>query len=427
MGASWGFIWAGIYVQTSAMALTELTINALGPKGDGIHQNSRGRVFVERTVPGDRVKARLERDSMGLSRGEVIEVMQPSRFRMKAPCPHYEACGNCTLQHINEGFYRNWKKELVGESFAKVGLLPRRWIPPVFLPGANRRRATFSARRTGKKIHFGYYRRRSKLLTDIDTCLIADPRILEFKKAFAPHLPSLLKAEETLDVFVQLVGDQVDVVLTGNAVSPKVLSEIGITRLSVRATEKDEPRILFQKTPITTKFGSLKVELPPGAFLQPTLAGEKALTDAVLAALPAKGRFADLFSGSGTFTGPLSARGPVEAFESTPSAVRALSKAGIRAFRRDLFRQPLRREELRRYDAVVFDPPRAGCEAQAEALAQSGVPVVVGVSCNPATLARDARILADGGYWLQSLQLVDQFLFSHHVEVVAVFTKKRRR
>jgi 23S rRNA (uracil1939-C5)-methyltransferase len=172
----------------------------------------------------------------------------------------------------------------------------------------------------------------------------------------------------------------------------------------------------------------LDVALPPLAFLQPTEAGAAALVEAVLELLPASGKFADLFAGSGTFTGPMLTRGSVDAYESGAAAVRALEKAKgtlpLKAFRRDLDREPLKREEANRYDAIVFDPPRAGAAEQAKAFASAKTPLLVAISCNPATFARDARILVDGGYRLDSVKVIDQFTFSHHVELVAGFSKR---
>jgi 23S rRNA (uracil1939-C5)-methyltransferase len=177
-------------------------------------------------------------------------------------------------------------------------------------------------------------------------------------------------------------------------------------------------------------FGALTVAPPPLGFLQPTPAGEAALVAAVMEALPPSGRFADLFAGSGTFTGPMLARGLVDAFENSAPTIRMLDEAKgnlpLKAIGRDLYREPLTRAEAERYDAIVFDPPRAGAEAQAHELAPAATPVLVGVSCNPTSFARDARILVDGGYRLENVQVIDQFTFSHHVELVAVFSKRRR-
>jgi 23S rRNA (uracil1939-C5)-methyltransferase len=181
---------------------------------------------------------------------------------------------------------------------------------------------------------------------------------------------------------------------------------------------------------LRARFGDLDIALPPLAFLQPTQAGEDALVESVMALLPRAGNFADFFSGCGTFTGPMLGRGAVDAYDSVGPAIRALDKAKgdkpLKAIRRDLFLSPLRRDEANRYDAIVFDPPRAGAQEQVRALASGRVPLLVGVSCNPASFARDARILVDGGYRLDSVRVIDQFTWSHHVELVAAFIKRPR-
>jgi 23S rRNA (uracil1939-C5)-methyltransferase len=203
--------------------------------------------------------------------------------------------------------------------------------------------------------------------------------------------------------------------------------ELAIDRVSWRATLGYPPEIMIERRPLHARFGALDVALPPLGFLQPTPAGEAALVAAVMDALPPAGRFADLFAGSGTFAGPMLARGAVDVYENVAPTIAALDAATgdlpLKAIRRDLYREPLTRDEAERYDAIVFDPPRAGAEAQVAVLAASTVPVLVGVSCNPVTFARDARILVDGGYRLDSVQVIDQFTFSHHVELVAAFSK----
>lgn len=184
---------------------------------------------------------------------------------------------------------------------------------------------------------------------------------------------------------------------------------------------------MLEVSPLRAKFGALDVALPALAFLQPTTAGEAALVDAVMELLPRAGKFADLFAGCGTFSGPMLERGPVDAYENASSAVRALEKSKgtkpLKAIERDLFRQPLQPVEANRYDAIVFDPPRAGAQEQAKALAASQVPRLIAVSCDPGSFARDARILVDGGYRLESVKVIDQFTWSHHVELVACFTR----
>lgn len=376
-------------------------IQKLGAQGDGV---TRSNQYIEGAIPGDEVTAKFHKTFDGVSRGEILQIIKPSTNRQAAPCVHYDKCGNCTVQHLTPSYYRRWKMETVRDAFERQGLRPIKWLPPVFLGSHNRRRATFTAVKSGGKVKFGYFRRRSQEIVEIDSCLVVHPKILEAKKQIQPLLVNILKEHEPLDIAFQLVNDKVDIVAKG--------------------LEK-------YRNKLTAEFGNLRVPLPPAAFLQPTLEGEKALVDAVMQALPKKGKFADLFSGCGTFTGAMLQRGPVDAFEAEADAFNALTKSigtnPLRVFRRDLFRQPLRKDNLNRYDAIVFDPPRAGCVDQALRMAESKVGMLIGVSCNPATFARDARSLCDGGYWLQSLQVFDQFLWSHHVEVVGIFTKKKKR
>jgi 23S rRNA (uracil1939-C5)-methyltransferase len=425
------------------MAGTVLRIDALGPKGDGIHEDQRSRVYVDRALPGETVRADIRRGDDGVTRGELIEVVTPSADRVAAPCPNYDVCGGCTMQHAGEAFYREWKVEIVRDALRKKSLTPRLWRAPVFVPGGTRRRATFAAYKKNSRVTLGYYRRRSHQVTDIKTCLVAEPALMELRAKLAPLLAPILQDSKAIDVFVQRVGGKVELALTG-AVGKKgkpdlpvreaiaaLAHEAKIARVSWRPREKGEREdveVILTIEPLRAQFGALDVALPPLAFLQPTQPGEAALVDAVMELLPASGKFADLYCGCGTFTGPMLARGAVDASDSTEAAIRALNKASrdlpLRATRRDLDRDPLMREEADRYDAIVFDPPRAGAANQAKALALSKVPLVVAVSCNPATFARDARTLVDGGYRLDSVKVIDQFTWSHHVELVAGFVKR---
>lgn len=420
-----------------------LPIHELGPKGDGVHLSQRGRIYIDRALPGDSVEVDIRADDEGVLRGDLLRVVKSSPHRVAAPCPNYEVCGGCTLQHAEETFYRQWKLGIVRDALQRRGLKPKVWRDPVFLPAGDRRRATFAAFKRNNRVTLGYFRRRSHNVTEIASCLIADPSIMELRTRLALELVPILQEGKSADIFIQTVSGRFEIAITGpigTKGTPDLLlrqalahlaRQVGVDRISWRARERETLDVMIETRPLIAKFGALDVALPPTAFLQPTKAGETALAEAVMELLPGKGKFADLFSGCGTFTGPMLERGPVDAYESVEPAVRALFKAkGPRtpkAFRRDLFRNPLRRDEANRYDAIVFDPPRAGAQEQAKALAAGKVPLLVGVSCNPATFARDARILVDGGYWLQSLKVIDQFTWSHHVELVASFTKRRSR
>jgi len=196
-------------------------------------------------------------------------------------------------------------------------------------------------------------------------------------------------------------------------------------------------RVIERRAPIL-RMGRAEVSPPPGAFLQATEAGEEALAASVCRALAGARKIADLFAGAGTFTLRLAENARVHAVDFEETSLAALIKAArataglqdVTIERRDLFRRPLDASELAACDAVVFDPPRAGAEAQAKALAGSAVRLVVAVSCSAETFARDARILIDGGYAIGPVTPLDQFRFSPHVELLAAFRRppaKRRR
>jgi len=421
----------------------EIRIDALGPKGDGISDSKRGRVYVDRALPGDTVRADIKRGDDGMLRGAIVALVAPSPHRVKAPCPNYDVCGGCTVQHADEGFYREWKVAIVRDALKRKGLNPKSWGAPVFVPPATRRRATFNAHKHNGRVTLGYFRRRTHRVTEIRQCLVAEPTIMALREKLAPLLAPILTEGKDADIFIQTIGGRFELAITGpvgKKGKPDLPVREGIAELAHKADlnriswrgrergERDDIEVMIERHPLMAKFGALDVALPPLAFLQPTAAGEAALVAAVMERLPASGKFADLFSGSGTFSGPMLARGSVDAYESGAAAVRALEKAKaglpLKAFRRDLDREPLKREEANRYDAIVFDPPRAGAANQAKALASAKTPVLVAVSCNPATFARDARLLVDGGYTLDSVTVIDQFTWSHHVELVAGFAKR---
>ena len=420
----------------------DLLIHELGPKGDGVHRSQGGAVYVDRALPGDRIQATVRRGDDGVLRGDLLRLIKASPHRVAAPCPNYTVCGGCTLQHAKDEFYRHWKVDIVRDALRSKGLKPRVWRDPVFLPAGDRRRATFTAYKKNNIVALGHYRRRAHHVTDIASCLVADPVIMAMRERLTAWLAPILQDGKPAMAFIQAINGQLDIVITGpvgktgkpdpqtREAMTRLARDSNVNRIAWRAHPDDSAEVIVELSPLRARFGDLDVILPPLAFLQPTQAGEDALVASVMELLPRTGKFADLFSGCGTFTGPMLARGAVDAYESVGPAVRALDKAKgtrpLKAIRRDLFVNPLRRDEANRYDAIVFDPPRAGAQAQVRTLASSKAPLLVGVSCNPATFARDARVLVDGGYRLDSVRVVDQFTWSHHVELVAAFTKRLR-
>ena len=397
------------------------TIARLGHLGDGV---ADGPVYASQVLPGEVVDGTLTGDRL-----TDIRIVTPSVHRVRPPCAHARTCGGCLMQHASDDFVAQWKLGIVKGALAGQGLdAPFR--PIITSAAQSRRRATLTARRTKAGNLIGFHARGSDLLVDVPQCQLLHPDLM----ATLPALTTLTRVvgsrttELSFQITRTLAGP--DVVITGGKPLDAALrldlarmaETFGLSRLTC-----DGEVIALRAAPMQ-RFGRALVAPPPGAFLQATEDGEKALLRSISDALTGPMRkIADLFAGVGTFALPLAERAEVHAVEGDAAMVAALEKGWrgaeglkrVTAEARDLFRRPLEPDELRGFDGVVIDPPRAGAEAQTAALAASRVPVIAAVSCNPVTFARDARVLVAAGYRLDWVQVVDQFRWSSHVELVA--------
>jgi 23S rRNA (uracil1939-C5)-methyltransferase len=407
--------------------IREVEIARLGHRGDGV--DAAGEVFVPFALPGE-----LSRGAVEGGRMEAPEIVRPSPRRVTPPCPRFGECGGCTLQHASDAFLAGWKRDRIAEALTARGIEGMEILPTVTSPPRSRRRAAFSGRRTKKTVTLGFHARGEVRVVDISPCLLLDPLLVEALPALAELVPfaASRKGEARIAATVSEVG--LDVEIGG-----KPLDGPSRARLATLAGRMGWARLSWEgetlalARPPAQDFEGVRVVPPPGGFLQATREGEAMLRAAVVEAVGDAAHIADLFSGCGTFALPLARRAEVLAVESDAAALTALDAgwraAGgalkqVRTETRDLFRRPLLPDELKRFDAVVIDPPRAGARAQSEALARSAVPRIAAVSCDPATFARDARILIDGGYVLDWVRPVDQFLWSGHVELAAAFRRR---
>ena len=335
---------------------------------------------------------------------------------------------------MSDEAYAAWKVGLVQGALTRVGLGDATMEQLSRTPPAARRRARFAALKRGKRVWFGFNERQSHRLADLEECPVMLPRLFALIEPLRALLLSVLPDGGGCDVIATDLEGGIDLVLVGprsldRAARERLVAfgDVSVARISWQPDDRGVPEPVAHRRPVAVRFAGLPVTPPPGAFLQASAEGEAALVAAVMENIGEAKRVADLFAGLGTFSVPLAQRAAVHAVEGDAPALAALNKAAgalrLTTERRDLFENPLTAKELARFDAVVFDPPRAGAAAQAQALAASKVPLVVAVSCNPATFARDARTLADGGYTLTRVYPVDQFLWSAHVEVVGVFTR----
>lgn len=407
-----------------------LRIERLGAQGDGVTSTSAGPVYVPLTLPGDRVEAAFED---GADRGDLVRVVEPSPDRVAPPCPHFGTCGGCALQHASDAFLAAWKREQVVAALAARGLADVTVAQTLTSPPASRRRAVLSARRTKKTVQVGYHGRGDPTLVPIDTCPLLHPDLLAALPMIRELTPLAASRKAEIRVTATLSEAGLDLAVAGakpldvglRAAAAKFAEEADLARLCW-----DDEVVALRRPPLQT-FGVARVAPPPGGFLQATKHGETALTAIVLEAAKDARRTVDLYAGCGTFSLPLAARTEVLAVEGDAALLGALDRGwreatGLKLLRtetRNLTTRPLLAAELNGMDLAVFDPPRAGAANQAPELAKSDIPVIVGISCNPATFARDARVLVDGGYRLESVAPVDQFRWSPHVELAAVFRR----
>ncbi|MFO1015590.1 MAG: class I SAM-dependent RNA methyltransferase [Caulobacteraceae bacterium] len=415
--------------QGSTAKLETFTIEAVGAQGDGV---AAGPVHIPLTLPGETVTALRQGQ-----RAELQDIVTASPDRRDPPCRHFGVCGGCALQHWEMNAYLAWKQDQVRRVLARERL-ETEIAPIIATPAGSRRRLALHARAVKGGAAVGFKERRSWALAPISECPIADPKLVaalpELAKLARPFLEHP-KSAPTLHVTLTETGLDIDV--TGVERKSGGLSADARMRAAEAAQGADFARvtlageIVYQARTPRVRVGPASVALPPGSFLQAAAQAEVAMAELVLEGVKGAERLADLFCGVGAFTFRLAGQGTVLAMDSAAEAIAALKGAissapglkGITAEARDLERRPLLAEDLKKIEAVVFDPPRAGAAEQARQIAKSAAPVAVAVSCNPATFARDARLLVDGGFVLEKVTPVDQFLWSPHIELVAVFRR----
>jgi len=413
-----------------------LDILEIGARGDGVAELDGQRYFVPFTLPAETVEAE-PRDKRGEGIAcDLIEVLAPSRHRETPPCAHFGVCGGCALQHWRRDIYTSWKVDLIKRALQQRGVDAPPFLPPLACEPAERRRVDIVLRRQGRRVLAGFHERASQKVVDVGTCVIAGPAVnaalAPLRRAMAGVLPDGTAADavvnETdggLDVLVR-PHKRLNLTLPLREALVSLAGEANFARLSWGDRATADP-VVTRKAPLLI-LGDATVEPPPGAFLQATKRAEITMRAAVTAWTGEAGHVADLFAGVGSLT--LGRPGRLSLFESDKPAVAAIDAAARRiggnrvtAHRRDLFRNPLMAGELKAFDAVVLDPPRVGAVAQCGELAQSDVERIVYASCDPGSFARDLRTLQEGGYRLEKLMPIDQFLWSAHVELIALLSK----
>lgn len=419
-------------------------IERMGGQGHGVLTKDDARYYVPFTVPGDRVAAKVgeERGDGFAAWVSVLEASGPDR--VEAPCLHFGACGGCALQHWAETPYRDWKRDKLVAALARRDFENPTVGDLVSVPDQSRRRAEFIARRVKDKVLLGFHEAQTRKIVDLQTCLVLRPALVAILPQLRAMMLPVLGDGWAVDLKVTETETGLDVLITGKLKMrvqerielSKAAKQIGLGRLSFRFDMRSEPEMLYQgEQAPRVAFGATAVTLAPGGFLQATLEAEQAMADFALEALKDSKRIADLFSGCGAFALRLAAAGKsVWAVDADKPAIAALAAAAkgfagkVTASARDLERQPLSRAELKKLDALVIDPPRAGAKAQVQQIAEAAKAgeapaLIVMASCDSSSFARDARVLADAGYRLERAVPIDQFRWSPHLEIVSLFRR----
>lgn len=389
-------------------------------------------VFVPKSCAGDVLEVTLTQQTKEFARGQIEKVLEASADRTQAPCPHFADCGGCSLQQLTDQAYRAFKNRVLADALAHAGFggFP---AEVTFLPAPTRRRVEFKTLHSKTGLKLAYHGLRSHQLVAVDSCLILEPSLQALLAPLTNALNELPFSESLSGVSLTVLGKQIDMVLEMSAPAPHsqaltaLAQRLGISRISIQ--QGKTLHSVPAPTPVSIMLGRYAIALPPRSFLQATDAGHAWLTEFVLTHLQGAKRVADLFCGIGTYSVPLSENASVQAFEIQGEAIATLNAAAkahslnLRTQARDLFQQPLSATDLRAYDAVVLNPPRAGAKAQVEEIAASKLSRVVMISCNPASFARDAKTLKNAGFSLTSAAGLDQFVFSPHLEIAAAFTR----
>lgn len=405
--------------------MVKVKISTVKAKGDGLCRVDGRDVYIPFVWNDEEVELKPTRNGFNLDK-----IVIPSEVRIKPVCPYYTKCGGCRLQHINNETYLKFKLDTLINTLRQKGLdCPVNDI--VTLPLGIRRRAEFASVCAGKSHWFGFNGLKSKEIIAVNHCVLLAS---EINKAI-PAIKSMV-SNFSGDVFVTSADNGLDILLTGKNYPDftflenmaEFCTKTNTARISWRASADMLPETMIQIAQPVIKVADVDLKLPSGCFLQPSREGQKIITDKVLSYLEKETKIADLFAGLGTFTLPVSKKAggaKVSAFDIFSPAMASLDSVkskGIKTFARDLFALPLTTSELKDFQAVILDPPRSGAEKQVLNLASSDVAKIIYVSCNPATFARDAKILTEqGGYVLQEVTPVDQFTYSPHLELVALF------
>lgn len=416
--------------------ILEVEIESLGALGDGCGHEEGKPVYVPFTLEGDRVETEVIQENSKFIRARLRRVISPGESRGQAMCPHFSRCGGCQLQHLKEEDYYQFKRSLLENSVERAGFSAMYVEEPVQVGPFSRRRARFKVKVTRAGVRLGFYEVKSHNIVDLQECPALTRRISSLLVPLRRMIISLKSAKEVSEIQVVASEGKVQLLIYSSAklipFDRKVLEGfLASERLSSILWERNNVTIpVVAAEELSLLCGDTKVTLPPGAFIQATEAGQKAIAAIIVEETANATKVIDLYAGCGAYSFPLAEAGHiVKAVEGNGRMVQAIKDAitlnnfgdKMEAQVQDLYKNPVNGVELRGFDAIIVNPPRNGAEPQLEAIGKSEVPLVIIVSCNPVTLERDARVLQEHGYQIQRAVPVDQFYWTTHLESVVVF------
>lgn len=414
------------------MSDINLFIDDLGAQGDGIAHHDGKTIFVAGALPREKIRAEI----ISQGRAKILDIKERSPERAAPACPHFESCGGCSLQHLNPELYTKFKTQQLRNTLEHAGIPLPVFAETIVTPPRSRRRARLVARHMKSGLVLGFNEMRSHKIIDIQDCALLCPPLMKIIPTIREQLKTWLPLNKSCDIQLTALPTGIDMVLIGG---PKldlenreklgaVAQTLCLARLSWRETSNSEIEPISIAGQLTISFGKTTLPFPSDSFIQASDVGEKSLTYFIHKYIKPNMSVLDLFCGLGTFGLSLESLkqllmadidGP--ATDILEYTLKGTARANVE--RRNLFKEPFSSFECDDFDCIIFDPPRAGAKTQSKEIAESSVPLVLAISCNPTSFARDAMTLIKGGYKLTALQPIDQFLWSTHIELAACFEK----
>ncbi|MFT7144611.1 MAG: 23S rRNA (uracil1939-C5)-methyltransferase [bacterium] len=419
-----------------------VTIAHVGQNGDGIAKLKNGEtVYVPYTLDGEKVSIDIgQKKGNGFS-ASVLQILEPSTERIEAPCPYFSKCGGCAAQHMEDDFYKTWKKDIVKTALKRHNIDDNSLTDPIILPHSTRRRSNLKAQKIKTRLQFGYRQKGSHDIINIDSCLVLRPELVQLFTPLKRLLAEFLANKETAEIWISVTNNQTDLYIEmpqHKALSYEERETLAsfakrhnITKFTLKVDGFEDP--VYAEGQPTVSFDGIPVSVGAKNFLQASDSADHRLTETLLSFLKDKNikKVADLFCGRGTFTFAFPNDITVDGYEADRQALEALNNAAkttaknIKGVYKNLFLDPLMTTELNEYDAIVLDPPRDGAKEQIKEISKSAVQHIVYISCSPNTFSRDAQNLLESGYQLKIITPIDQFLWSNHIEVIALFEKNK--